>query len=128
MSKLEILYNSECPICNREIEHYKKLPSDGLTFTPITPDTLRDWGMEEDQAAMKLHARFEGQEIGGQTIEGVEAFMALWARLPYYHPLAKLLRIKPLKVVSEAIYGKLLAPLLFRMHKSRQAKERARNP
>ena len=25
MADLEVLYNSECPICNREINHYKKI-------------------------------------------------------------------------------------------------------
>ncbi len=117
MSKLEILYNAECPICSREIEHYKKLPASELEFVPIAADALEDWGLEEDMATKKLHARMNGQHI-----EGVEAFMALWARLPYYRRLSQILRFKPLKLLLEAVYTRILAPVLFRMHKARQAK------
>ena len=57
MEKLEVLYNAECPICRREIEHYERLSGDDVDYVRITPDTALDWGLTEDQAAEKLHAR-----------------------------------------------------------------------
>ena len=59
MANLEVLYNSECPICDREINHYKKISKDKIVFIPISPETLNAWGLSEDQAAKKLHAQFK---------------------------------------------------------------------
>ena len=35
MEKLEVLYNSECPICRREIEHYERLSGDDVDLSLI---------------------------------------------------------------------------------------------
>lgn len=51
MADLEVLYNSDCPVCDREIRHYKKLAKNDITFTPITPETAELWNLTEDQAA-----------------------------------------------------------------------------
>ena len=32
MADLEVLYNSECPICSREINHYKKISKNNINF------------------------------------------------------------------------------------------------
>ena len=63
MVDLEVLYNSECPICNREINHYKKISKNNINFIPISPETLKSWSLSEDQAAKKLHARLNGKQI-----------------------------------------------------------------
>ena len=41
MADLEVLYNSECPICNREINHYKKISKNNINFIPISTETLK---------------------------------------------------------------------------------------
>ena len=63
MADLEVLYNSDCPVCDREIRHYKKLAKNDITFTPITPETAELWNLTEDQAAKKLHAKLDGKQI-----------------------------------------------------------------
>jgi predicted DCC family thiol-disulfide oxidoreductase YuxK len=117
MANLEVLYNSECPICRREIEHYKRLSGDDVNYVEITADTARDWGLTEDQAAEKLHAR-----CGDGVVVGVEAFVVIWQRLPYFRHLAPIVNFKPIKMISSAVYHKFLAPLLFAAHKRRRAK------
>ena len=67
MADLEVLYNSECPICNREINHYKKISKNNINFIPISTETLKSWSLSEDQAAKKLHARLNGKQIDGNT-------------------------------------------------------------
>jgi predicted DCC family thiol-disulfide oxidoreductase YuxK len=114
MVDLEVLYNSECPICNREINHYKKISKNNINFIPISPETLKSWSLSEDQAAKKLHARLNGKQI-----DGVDAFQAIWDKLPYYRVLSKVIAIWPLKNISNLLYLKILAPLLFKLHKYR---------
>tara|TARA_B110000240_G_scaffold190891_1_gene232691 strand:+ start:3369 stop:3791 length:423 start_codon:yes stop_codon:yes gene_type:complete len=114
MADLEVLYNSDCPVCDREIRHYKKLAKNDITFTPITPETAELWNLTEDQAAKKLHAKLDGKQING-----VDAFQEIWNKLPYYRFLSKVIGIWPIKSISNLIYLGLLAPLLFKFHKYR---------
>ena len=115
MAQLEVLYNAECPICRREIEHYKRISGDDLTYVEITADTAAAWGLSEDQAAKQLHVR-----RGAQISVGVEAFVAIWRQLPYFWILAPIVSFKPIKVISSVIYRRCLAPLLFAAHKRRR--------
>jgi len=115
MAQLEVLYNAECPICRREIEHYKRISGDDLAYVEITAQTAADWGLSEDQAAKQLHVR-----RGAQISVGVEAFVAIWRQLPYFWILAPIVNFKPIKAVSSVIYRRFLAPLLFAAHKRRR--------
>ena len=115
MAQLEVLYNAECPICRREIEHYKRLSGDDLAYVEITAQTAADWGLSEDQAAKQLHVR-----RGAQISVGVEAFVAIWRPLPYFWILAPIVNFKPIQAVSSGIYRRFLAPLLFAAHKRRR--------
>ena len=114
MADLEVLYNSECPICSREINHYKKISKNNINFIPISTETAKLWSLSEDQAAKKLHAR-----LNGEHIDGVDAFQAIWNNLPYYWVLSKIIAIWPLKSISNLVYSKILAPFLFKLHKYR---------
>ena len=115
MAKLEILYNSECPVCDKEIKHYEKISSGKILYTPISPSSLESWGLSESQAAEKLHARLDGKKM-----VGVDAFLEIWSRLPYYRILYKLVKMPPIKFVANIVYSNFLAPILFGLHRSRQ--------
>ena len=45
MAQLEVLYNADCPICRREIEHYKRISGDDLAYVEITAKSAADWGL-----------------------------------------------------------------------------------
>jgi predicted DCC family thiol-disulfide oxidoreductase YuxK len=115
MAVLEVLYNSECPICDKEISHYKKMSKGKIIFIPISPETVNAWGLSEDQAAQKLHARFNGV-----LLTGLDAFQAIWSKLPYYRSLGKITAVRPIKLMLNIIYTWVLAPFLFKLHKSRK--------
>ena len=117
MADLEVLYNAECPICRREIEHYGRLSGDKVKYIKITADTAADWGLSEDQAAEQLHAR-----CGVDLVIGVDAFVAIWQRLPYFKVLAPIVNFKPVNAIISMIYRQILAPLLFAAHKKRRAR------
>ncbi|HAJ84210.1 MAG: DUF393 domain-containing protein [Planktomarina sp.] len=119
MASLEVLYNAECPICRREIDHYQSLSGDDVEYIKLTPDIATVWGLTEDQAAQQLHAR-----RGGNLIVGVDAFVAIWQRLPYFRVLALIVKFKPIKAISSVVYRLILAPLLFAAHKKRRARSK----
>lgn len=117
MAKLEVLYNDQCPICSREIRHYTKLSNDNVDYIKITDQSAADWGLTQDQAAKQLHARY-----GGDVVVGVDAFIAIWQRLPYYRVLSTVVGWRPIRAASSVVYRVVLAPLLFSLHKRRKAK------
>lgn len=117
MTKLEVLYNGECPICAREIAHYESLRPDGVDFIPITKENAQEWGVTVDDAAAKLHARRANTDA---PLTGVAAFTALWLSLPRYRWLGRFVSLPPVNWAAAALYNWVLAPALFAMHKRRQ--------
>ena len=122
MAKLEVLYNSECPVCDKEIKHYEKISRGQILYTPISVTSLGSWGLSESEAAEKLHARLDGKEM-----VGVDAFLEIWSRLPYYRILSRFVKMPPIKVMANIVYSKVLAPILFSLHRSRQKKVPRKN-
>ena len=118
MAKLEVLYNDDCPICRREIKHYAGLSGDAVEFVKITEQSAADWGLTPDQATQQIHARSDGS-----VSVGVDAFISVWQKLPYYRVLAPIVGLRPIKFVTSIVYRKILAPLLYAMHQRRQRRE-----
>ena len=118
MAKLEVLYNDDCPICRREIKHYASLSGDAVEFVKITEQSAADWGLTPDQATQQIHARSDGK-----VIIGVDAFISVWQKLPYYRVLAPIVGWRPIKFITSMVYRKILAPLLYAMHQRRQRRQ-----
>lgn len=97
-----IFYDGGCPLCRREIDHYRKLDrTRRVDWVDITRDRRRLGALNIGyrQAMQRLHA----QTPEGRVVDGVTAFVAVWQELPYYRWLARLVRatrlIRPLDVV-----------------------------
>lgn len=114
---LTVYYNGACPICRREIEHYRRLcegePAP-LAWVDISrePLVLAPRGVDSLSARRRLHA----VDGSGTLHAGVAAFAELWARLPRYRWLARLVRRPWLRPLAEGFYEGLLAPALFRFN------------
>jgi len=86
-----VFYDGGCPLCRREIEHYRRRDRAGaLSWVDITRDgaALRAQGLSLDQAMARLHVL----DAEGQWQTGAWGFAAIWERLPGYRWLARLLR------------------------------------
>jgi predicted DCC family thiol-disulfide oxidoreductase YuxK len=119
MTKTDVLYNGDCPVCSFEIGHYAKIAErDGLpmTFQPLK-DNAADWGMDPDVAARRLYVRRDGQVYGG-----MDAFILLWQDLPRYGWLAKLCSLPVIRPTTVFLYDRIAAPLIYAWHKRRQTK------
>lgn len=117
-----ILYNDTCPLCRFEIDHYRAAAARDaapLRFDPL--DKAANWGLTADQAARRLHVMKDGQ-----LLSGLEAFRAIWAGLPRWRWLARLTGLPIIRPVMAVLYDRIAAPLLYRAHLRRQARESAK--
>jgi predicted DCC family thiol-disulfide oxidoreductase YuxK len=114
----EVLYNADCPVCSREVNHYARLSSDQAL--PIRYDDLNDterlvkWGITPDAAARRLHVR-----KNGVISSGIPAFILLWQEIPQTRWLAKLFSLPGLHRLACLGYDYALAPLIYRWHLKR---------
>ncbi|MCF7969378.1 MAG: DUF393 domain-containing protein [Methylococcaceae bacterium] len=100
---MTVLYDGGCPLCSREINHYRRiageLPIEWMDVTWSEADLGRfDLGREE---ALQL---FHVVDANGVMQVGAQAFIALWAVLPGYRWLAKLCRGLGVAPLLEFIY------------------------
>ena len=118
MSRTEVLYNESCPVCRREVHHYRRLSeADGLPIAYADlddPDGRADWGLSRDAAAARLHVRKDGE-----VLSGVPAFVALWREIPRYRWLARLVSLPGVHGLACLVYDHILAPALVAFDKRR---------
>ncbi len=115
----KVLYNGECVLCSREIDHYKRLSESqalAIQYDDLNDDTrLADWRLTQDQAAKRLHLR-----KGGKVYAGIPAFVVLWQEIPRARWLAHVISLPGVPWVACVTYDYLLAPILYRWHLRRK--------
>lgn len=118
--KTAVLYNADCPVCNFEISHYAKYAdTKGLPirFDDLNTNALADWGLDSDTAARRLYVTKDGQ-----LYSGIPAFLILWADMPRYKWVARIVGLPGIKQLSGLAYDHVLAPVIYKMHLRRQRK------
>lgn len=124
-AKPTILYNGACPICRREIEHYRRLDNSGaeaLAFNDISeseqvPSHL---SLTQDDAKRRLHVL----DVDGRLLRGIPAFAAIWDCLPKYRWLSALTRFPVLRSLLPWLYEPI-AFGLYLLDKRRQSRSLA---
>lgn len=100
-----VFYDGGCPLCRREIAHYRRRRgADRLMWIDITRDaaTLAANGLREEDAMARFHVR----DATGAWHTGAHGFVELWSHLPAYSWLARLLRSLRLTPVLDAAYDR----------------------
>ena len=98
-----MFYDGGCPICSREVEHYRRMDREGrVEWADIDadPGVARSIGLTYEEAMARLHVR----DRSGKVLSGAWAFAAVWDELPYYRWLARLLRALRLLPVINLAY------------------------
>ncbi len=102
-SPMIVLFDGGCPLCSREIGHYRRLaagePIDWLDVTQPDIDLDR-FGLSRDEALRLFHV----VDSAGVMHVGARAFIALWSALPGYRWLARGVRALGLAPLLEALY------------------------
>ena len=88
-----------------------------LAFEKISENgpMLQASGLSVTDAKKRLHVRVPH----GQVKVGVDAFLALWAQMPIYNRLGRLVSIPGIYHLATGVYNHFLAPLLFWWDKRR---------
>lgn len=116
-----VLYNSQCPVCSAEVAHYARYADEAglpIRFDDLNSDVRGQWGLDQDTAARRLYVQ-QGEVI----TSGVPAFLLLWAQMPRYRLLARILGLPGLRHLASAAYDHLFAPALYRAHRRRMRKQ-----
>lgn len=86
-SQITVFYDGQCPLCSREIAHYKKRSgADTINWVDVTStvNLLENYGIDVTDALAYFHVR----SSDGTIYKGAYAFAELWACLPAYAWLA----------------------------------------
>ena len=82
-----VFYDGACPLCKREINHYKRRRgAESIAWIDINDkETFGCYGLDKKSAMERFHV------LDGVTWRlGASAFVSIWRRLPAYNWLAKL--------------------------------------
>ena len=87
---MKVYFNNSCKICKAEIDLYKKEKIQEIDWVDITNNDLaeKETSKNSKELLRRLHVK-EGEKI----IEGAEAFLALWRKIPKYKFLYKFLKL-----------------------------------
>ena len=99
-----MFYDGGCPLCKREVAHYKRLDSAArVSWVDIDEDAclLEASGISVEQAMKRLHVK----DHNGQLVTGAYAFHTLWRQLPYYRVLATLVSPAIVLAALDVIYS-----------------------
>jgi predicted DCC family thiol-disulfide oxidoreductase YuxK len=85
--KLEIFYDGLCPLCTKEINHYRKHPeSHRIRFVDIAS---RDFDpTKEGLDSEDVHRSFHVKTPEGSIVKGVDGFVEIWKYLDIFKPLS----------------------------------------
>ncbi|WP_197673870.1 thiol-disulfide oxidoreductase DCC family protein [Halopseudomonas xinjiangensis] len=112
----------------REIAHVKGLAErredSALRFVDISSGASDCAAFADDRE--KLLARFHVQRSDGSRLDGAEAFVAMWSRLPGWRWLARVARLPGGLALFELSYRGFLRvrPALQRLARQAEAKRR----
>ena len=113
-----VIYNGDCPICAPEVRSYKRqarAAGADLDFADLNGLDLARFDLTEDQAAKRLHVL-----RNGELVSGVDAFLIIWRKLPKTRWIARIVDAPVIRPLAGMIYDRILAPLLFTLHKRRR--------
>ena len=87
---MKVYFNNSCKICKAEIDLYKKEKIQEIDWIDITDNTLatRETSKNNKELLRRLHVK-EGEKV----LEGAEAFLALWKKIPKYRFLYNILKL-----------------------------------
>ena len=78
---MKVYFNNSCKICKAEIDLYKKEKTQEIEWIDITNNELakKETSRNSKELLRRLHVK-ENEKV----IEGAEAFLALWKKMPKY--------------------------------------------
>lgn len=99
-----VFYDDLCPLCNSEIEHYKKItPVHSISWLGINASQIEieQHGLNKQELLKRIHAI----DSRGNIVTGAAAFALIWRSLKYYRVLGFLVTKLRLIPLLDFFYG-----------------------
>ena len=102
--KIKVFFDSQCPLCSREIEYYKRQEgSDALNWVDIYDSSSSDFpdGLTTELALKRFHVL----DKNGNLVSGAKGFILLWSALPKFYFLSNFFNKKYMSWFLEYAYN-----------------------
>ena len=88
--KMKVYFNNSCKICRSEINLYKKEKIEEIDWIDITNNELaeKETNKDDKQLLRRLHVK-----DNDKVLEGAEAFLYVWQKIPKYRFLYKFFKL-----------------------------------
>jgi predicted DCC family thiol-disulfide oxidoreductase YuxK len=100
---LTVWYDGDCPVCRQEVALYRRVDRNQL-ISWIDVVALSDDELPPGKTREDLLGRFHARALDGPWQIGVDAFAAIWQRLPVLNWFAFLFRLPILRQIAQLAY------------------------
>ena len=110
---MKVYFNNSCKICRSEINLYKKEKIEEIDWVDITnnTDAAKETSKKDKELLRRLHVK-----VGNRIIEGAEAFLFVWKKIPKYRFLYKFFKLPVIFQIFKFTY-EILAYILYLKNK-----------
>ena len=111
---MKVYFNNSCKICKTEIDLYKKEQIKEIDWVDITSNKLaeKETSRTNKQLLRRLHV-VENEKV----IEGAEAFLVLWKKMPKYKFLYNFFKLPIIFNLFSVVYEIIAFFLYFKNKK-----------
>ncbi len=98
---MKVYFNNSCKICKAEIDLYKKEKIEEIHWIDITDNQFAEKETFKDnkQLLRRLHVK-DGEKV----LEGAEAFLSLWKKMPKYKFLYNFFKLPIIYNIFALVY------------------------
>ena len=98
---MKVYYNNSCKICSSEINLYKKEKIKEIDWIDITNNKMaeKETNRDDKQLLRRLHVKDDEK-----VLEGAEAFLYVWMKIPKYRFLYKFFKLPIIFTIFNYVY------------------------
>ena len=110
---MKVFFNNSCKICRSEINLYKKENVKDIDWIDITnnSDAEKETSRNDKELLRRLHVK-----ENGKIIQGAEAFLYVWKKIPKYKFLYKFFKL-PIIFTLFSFFYEIVAFFLYLKNK-----------
>ena len=110
---MKVYFNNSCKICRSEINMYKKENIEDIDWIDITDnkEAEKETHKNDKELLRRLHIK-----ENDQVIEGAEAFLYVWKRIPKYKFLYSFFKLPIIFTIFKYVY-EIVAYFLYLKNK-----------
>ncbi|MFT5533123.1 MAG: putative DCC family thiol-disulfide oxidoreductase YuxK [Burkholderiaceae bacterium] len=99
---VSVFFDGSCPMCQREVRMYRKIPSTVPIQWVDVSSNLQD--NTTGRSCTELMARFHVRTADGAVLSGARAFVALWLLFPSWRWLGRIGSLPLMPAILEVAY------------------------